>query len=176
MSRYFSGKGDAGETDLFDGRKVPKDSPILEIIGTFDQLNAQIGLAISLTNHAEIRETLWSIQITLSKIMSLLAGARESGYEGLDIDNEITGLEELIIDYGRKLDPPDDFTFTGETSSSAALNICRTETRKTERRALTYLHEHSNFDQRIIAYLNRLSSMFYVLSIFIDQAKTKNQR
>ena len=174
MSIYFSGKGDSGETDLFDGRKVSKDSPILELIGNFDQLNSQIGLAISLTSHAQIRKTLRSVQITLSKIMSLIAGASGSIIGDLDIANEIVGLEKLVIDYGSKLDPPEGFTFSGETSSGASLNICRTEARKTERRALTYLHDHSSLDIKIITYLNRLSSMFYVFALFVDQAKKKN--
>lgn len=171
MSRYFSGKGDSGETDLFNGSKVFKDSPTLELIGIFDQLNAQIGLAISLTSHTEIRKTLRSVQIILSKIMALIAGASRSDIGDLNIANEIVGLEELIIEYGRILDTPTDFSFSGETTSGAALNICRTEARKTERRALTYLHEHSNLDERIIAYLNRLSSVFYVFSLMVDQAK-----
>ena len=40
---YFTGKGDSGETTLFDGTRVRKDNPILDLVGTIDELNAFIG-------------------------------------------------------------------------------------------------------------------------------------
>ncbi|MCJ7623546.1 MAG: cob(I)yrinic acid a,c-diamide adenosyltransferase [Anaerolineaceae bacterium] len=167
--RYFSGKGDSGETNLFDGRKVSKDDPILELIGTTDELRAQIGLAISLTIQSDIKKTLRLVQITLSKIMGLIAGAEGSSIGDLDIPNGIIGLEEVIDNYGHKLDPVEGFNFSGKTTSGAAIDLCRVMARKAERRALTYIRENKLLDQDIIAYLNRLSSLFYVFSLFVDQ-------
>ena len=44
MAIYTKG-GDKGETSLFDGTRVPKDSLRVETYGTFDELNANISLA-----------------------------------------------------------------------------------------------------------------------------------
>ena len=166
--RFFSGKGDNGESSLFDGKKVSKDDPALEFIGTIDTLNSYLGLAISVVNHTNIKKYLCSIQRINSRIMGLIAGASGGDLGDLNFENEICELESMIQSFS-EFDPPQAFSFSGSTLPGAALDICRVFARKVERRGVTYLRENPLVDSGIIAFYNRLSSLFYVLRLFVDQ-------
>ena len=45
LSKIYTRTGDAGDTALGDGTRVPKPSPRVEAYGTVDETNATIGLA-----------------------------------------------------------------------------------------------------------------------------------
>ena len=46
ITRVHTGTGDGGETSLLDGKKVGKESPRVELYGTIDELNSQIGVVL----------------------------------------------------------------------------------------------------------------------------------
>ncbi len=48
LSRIYTKTGDGGETSLGDGARVPKDHPRVAAYGTVDELNAVLGLLVSL--------------------------------------------------------------------------------------------------------------------------------
>ena len=43
----YTRKGDKGKTSLFDGTKVSKNDPRINAVGTIDELNSVIGIAIA---------------------------------------------------------------------------------------------------------------------------------
>ena len=45
MTRFYTKTGDAGETGLFGGQRVGKDSVRVEAYGELDELNATLGWA-----------------------------------------------------------------------------------------------------------------------------------
>ena len=45
--KIYTRTGDAGETALFGGGRVPKDHVRVEAYGTVDELNAFLGMAVS---------------------------------------------------------------------------------------------------------------------------------
>ena len=49
LSKIVTRTGDAGETGLGDGSRVPKDSPRIEAIGAVDELNSAIGVLLAET-------------------------------------------------------------------------------------------------------------------------------
>ena len=170
---FFTGKGDSGNTYLFDGSKVTKDNPTLDLIGTIDEVNAYIGLAISLIEQPEIKKDLLMIQTTLSKVMGVIAGASESAINEFDVGKSNEWLEDKIDLYGRELNNTKRFTYPGKNTAGAALDICRAATRKMERRAVGFLRENLKIEKKILAYMNRLSSLFYILRLLADKdAKT----
>jgi len=166
---FFTGKGDSGNTYLFDGSEVTKDNPTLDLIGTIDEVNAYIGLAISLIEQPEIKKDLWKIQTTLSKVMGVIARASESAIKEFDIGESTEWLEDKTDFYSRELNNPKSFTFPGKTTKGAALDICRAVTRKMERQAVRFLRENPKIKKNILAYMNRLSSFFYVLRLLADK-------
>ena len=165
---FFTGKGDSGNTHLYDGSKVTKDNLILDLIGTIDEVNAYIGLAISSNEQSELKKDLQIIQTTLSKVMGTIAGASEPSIYKFNIGKSTEWLEDKITFYGRGLDDPKSFTFTGKTSAGATLDICRAMTRKMERRTVSFLRDNPGIDKNILAYMNRLSSLFYILRLLAD--------
>src|SRR5919201_322416 len=54
LSRIYTKSGDAGETGLGDGSRVPKDHPRVAAYGSVDELNAVLGLLLA--NHADLSE------------------------------------------------------------------------------------------------------------------------
>ena len=141
------------------------------MIGTIDEVNAYIGLAISLIEQPEIIKDLWIIQTTLSKVMGVIAHASESVISEFDIVKSAEWLEDKIDFYGRELDNPRSFTFPGKTTTGAALDICRAVTRRMERRAVSFLRENPMKGSNILAYMNRLSSFFYILRLLVDKSE-----
>jgi len=47
MVKIFTKTGDKGETGRFDGTRVPKNDPLIEVNGTIDECNSMIGVARS---------------------------------------------------------------------------------------------------------------------------------
>ncbi len=45
--KIYTRHGDAGETSLWAGARVPKDDPRVEAIGAIDECNAAIGLVLA---------------------------------------------------------------------------------------------------------------------------------
>ncbi|MEX2007641.1 MAG: ATP:cob(I)alamin adenosyltransferase, partial [Candidatus Levyibacteriota bacterium] len=43
----YTRTGDKGKTGLFNGKRVSKDSQLIEVIGSVDELNALIGVVLS---------------------------------------------------------------------------------------------------------------------------------
>ena len=166
---FFTGKGDSGNTYLFDGSKVTKDNPTLDLIGTIDEVNAYIGLTISYIEQSELKKDLRSIQTTLSKVMGVIAGAAESSIDDFEIEKSTKWLEDKITFYGKELDNPKSFIFPGKTTIGAVLDVCRTISRKMERRAIGFFRENQEINKNILAYMNRLSSLFYILRLLIDK-------
>ena len=166
---FFTGKGDSGNTYLLNGNEVAKDNLTLDLIGTIDEVNAHIGLAISLIEQPEIKKDLWMIQTTLSKVMGVIARPSKSAINEFDIGKSTKWLEDKIDFYGRELDNPRSFTFPGKTTTGAALDICRAVIRKMERRAVGFLRENPKIEKNILAYMNRLSSLFYILRLMADK-------
>ena len=166
--RFFTGEGDFGNTNLFDGSEVRKDNAILELFGIVDEVIACIGLAISIAEKPELKKALGEIQKNLSKIMGVIAGANETENINFDIGKSIEMLEDQISFYGRNLENPKSFTFPGKTIIGAVLDICRTIIRKMERQAVVFFQTNPENDKKIIAYFNRLSSFFYILRRYVD--------
>ena len=63
MTWFFKGKGDDGTTTLKGGKRISKDEPIFDLIGTLDELSAHIGLAVSYCGDDNFRNDLKAIQI-----------------------------------------------------------------------------------------------------------------
>ena len=166
--RFFSGKGDSGFTTQYNGSKLPKDNQKLTIIGDIDEAVAFIGFAISSIEEKNLRQDMHKVQENLSYIMSVLSGDDRENHEEI-ISTSILWLEAKISTYGEGLDKPKSFIFPGKTTIGAVLDICRTIIRRAERSTVGYFRNNKNHNENILTYLNRLSSFFYVLQLYVDQ-------
>jgi cob(I)alamin adenosyltransferase len=165
---YFTGKGDSGETSLFDGSRVKKNDPILDLLGSIDELNSFIGLVRSKIDEDNLHSDLYFLQTSLSKLMGMIAGASSQSLFDFNTTNLLDWLEAKILLYSKEIFNPKEFTFPGDNEIGAIFDICRTVSRRTERIAVDVSNQKENFDDQILMVLNRLSSYFYILRLLYE--------
>lgn len=158
----YTRTGDKGTTSVWGGRRVSKADRVIETSGSIDELTSWIGYVALQTTDRDIAGELEKIQGDLYQIMAKIAGA----------DIPIAFLEkrtkefERTIDYiTTKLPPLTSFILPGGTAESSLFHILRVTARTAERRVVS-LESHTI----IVAYLNRLSDMFFTFA----RARSKN--
>ena len=172
--KIYTKTGDKGETGLFGGERVSKNSPRIEAYGTIDELNAFIGLAVIEVSDKSVKDLLQKIQNWLFSIGADLATPDNEKTKKLNVfrtpEEYYLYIEKEIDNYESKLDELRNFILPGGTKSAALLHICRTITRRAERMVVA-LNSTVKIGNNIIIFLNRLSDLFFVLARF-DNAVT----
>jgi cob(I)alamin adenosyltransferase len=166
MKIYTKG-GDKGQTGLFGGERVSKNSERIEAYGTIDELNSFIGLAVEEVKSPEIKTVLQKIQNELFTLGSDLATPLDEKNEKYKIPRVPKSfyqeVEKQIDKIEEQLEPLQNFILPGGSKASALLNICRTICRRAERRVVA-LKASIDIGENIIIFLNRLSDLFFVLA------------
>lgn len=164
MSDYFTGKGDDGYTGLLGDERVPKFDPRPESYGTIDEAAAAIGLARSLARDERSRDLAIEIQRDLYKIMSEVAATRENAERFRSVGpDDVERLEGHTERIGSLIELPREFIVGGDTQAGAAFDLARTITRRAERRVAELIHAATLENTEILRYLNRLSSLLFLL-------------
>ena len=81
-------------------------------------------------------------------------------------DEDLELLEQQMDAMETQLPPLRSFVLPGGSTANAAAHICRTVTRRGERRMVS-LSEVSEVEPILIKYVNRLSDYFFMLSRYI---------
>jgi len=157
-----TGTGDDGSTEIIGGKRLAKDHPLVECLGTIDELNAFLGDAkVAMADTPQNRRQLIEeIQRTLFVISGIIAG---SAAQTPDAGN----LSVLIAKIESTLPPVPGFAVPGERPISAKLHIARAVCRRAERRLLgmgcpeTISAEDYS---RLLAWFNRLSDLLFLLA------------
>lgn len=171
-SNIYTATGDKGTTSLVGGRSVKKTDIRLEAYGTIDELNSFIGLlSISVKEpHPEMYRYLRQVQGKMFCIGAYLATDFPAGEQhpckGMGED-DITKIEGIIDQLDGELPQLTRFTLPGSSELSAVAHICRTVTRRAERRVLS-LGETVYIDPVVLKFINRLSDFFYVFARYTD--------
>jgi cob(I)alamin adenosyltransferase len=168
--------GDGGKTALYAGYRVGKDDPLIEAIGSVDELNSFVGLSRStikekmlnakdshtISAYETVNDTLLKIQKDLFVMGSDLANPREAMKKGPRITEERVGwLEKITLDLDKELPQLHNFILPGASAPSALMHVCRSVTRRVERRIIATKKKNI---ENITNYLNRLSYFFFLLS------------
>ena len=171
MPRMYTRTGDKGETALFSGERVPKDSLRIDAYGTVDELSSWIGYTRALIeDEDEVDSMLEKVQRDLFLVGAELATRpKESSVEKLQVTQAMVEvLEEEIDRLDAELTPLSTFIVPGGTHIAAALQVARTIGRRAERKAVT-LAQNEQLNPALISYLNRLSSLLFVLARFVNK-------
>ncbi|MEA2383994.1 MAG: cob(I)alamin adenosyltransferase [Solirubrobacteraceae bacterium] len=162
LTRIYTKLGDGGETHLGDMSRVPKTHPRIEAYGAVDELNAQIGLALTVEDLPEQHaEWLRHVQNDLFDVGADLSVPPGGDRERLRLAPEQVGwLEDACDEVNATLAPLKSFVLPGGTRAAAHLHVCRTVCRRAERRAIGV--EDGN--PEVVRYLNRLSDLLFILS------------
>ncbi|MBQ1798755.1 MAG: cob(I)yrinic acid a,c-diamide adenosyltransferase, partial [Muribaculaceae bacterium] len=164
-SKIYTLTGDAGTTSLVGGKRVSKDNIRVEAYGTLDELNAYLGLLAhnSKLDQEHMPAVIRHIQNKLFNIGAYLADDRHTAtLHGLTTA-DVEMLEQHIDEWDATLPPMQGFILPGGSRLSAMCDVCRTLTRRAERRIVTLAHQ-SMIDAIVLQYLNRLSDFFFVFA------------
>jgi len=165
--KIYTKKGDKGMTALFGGKRVYKDDTRVECVGTLDEVNSTIGLLRAKLDAEHPWQTnLHRIQKDMMDMMSHLARPSDCQKENSNPRaTDGAGFCERWIDEleGAMTSPSDYFLLPGGNEISALCHVVRTQMRRGER-TLVSLMKEDEVEDYILAYINRLSDLFFTLS------------
>ncbi|HEY7194374.1 MAG TPA: cob(I)yrinic acid a,c-diamide adenosyltransferase [Gemmatimonadales bacterium] len=166
--KIYTKTGDAGETGLFGGGRVPKDDARVCAYGDVDETNAAIGLAASFEPSGFESDALQSMQRDLFAVGAELATPDAAKRRAALEPDRVSALEQLIDRYEGSLPPLKNFILPGGTPKAAAFHLARTTCRRAER-SVVRLARDEQINPVIIHYLNRLSDLLFVLARAVNQ-------
>ncbi len=163
--KFYTGKGDEGYTRLLGQERVFKHDLRPDAYGTVDEVNAFMGLARAYSATSErTKELLLTVQADLWVLMSELACTGNVKLLQTITTDRIQWLESEIDKIGAEIPPLRNFVVPGDTMASAWLEVARTVTRRAERCVTRLRVEDELQNGQIVRYLNRLSSLLFVLA------------
>jgi cob(I)alamin adenosyltransferase len=164
LARIYTRTGDDGTTGLIGGKRVSKESPVIEAGGSLDEVNAILGVVRSHPLPAHVDEVLQTIQENLFTIGAELATPEESERRSKFLgDEDVLKLESEIDAFENGLSPLKQFIMPGGTIPGAELHVARAVARRAERQCVS-LSRCQKINPRILCYLNRLSDLLFVLA------------
>ncbi len=170
MRNIFTRTGDAGETSAYPNLRISKDHPRIEVCGEIDELSVVLGWARSLNFDPFVTETTLRIQQELIHVMSEIACVQNRNNDIATIRAEhVKQLETDITVLDRNLPPLSEFVIPGSDPFSVRFHHARTVCRRAERRLVTFLRTETNASPFLLAYLNRLSDLLFVMARSVAQ-------
>ena len=168
ISKVTTKSGDKGKTSLGNGERVSKSHLIINLLGDIDELNSQIGSAISSSNSSLISSELQSIQQDLFNL-----GGEISIFNSGTIlinDDKVKFLEERIEDLNQTLKPLKEFIMPGGDEFCSRIHLARAVCRRAERSCASVLDlvKEKNI---WLPYLNRLSDYLFVLARYVSSER-----
>tara|TARA_B100001287_G_scaffold163727_1_gene137588 strand:+ start:69 stop:608 length:540 start_codon:yes stop_codon:yes gene_type:complete len=168
ISKVTTKSGDKGKTSLGNGERVSKSHLIINLLGDIDELNSQIGSAISSSKSSLISSELQSIQQDLFNL-----GGEISIFNSGTIlinDDKVKFLEERIEDLNQTLKPLKEFIMPGGDEFCSRIHLARAVCRRAERSCVSVLDlvEEKNI---WLPYLNRLSDYLFVLARYVSSER-----
>jgi cob(I)alamin adenosyltransferase len=170
LDRIYTRGGDAGETSLGDGSRVPKTDALVTAFGAVDELNSVLGVVLTVEDLPErMRGHLEHIQNELFDLGADLSVPFVPEGEATDrprtrvTGDQVEALEGLCDEFNADLPELRSFVLPGGSEASALLHVARSVCRRTERVALE-AHESRGVNPVALAYLNRLSDLLFILA------------
>lgn len=177
----YTRTGDKGKTGLFNGKRVSKDCPLIEAIGSIDELNAIIGVVLSEKYKvASIKKELVKIQSDLFMIGSIIANpfSEKRKAKSENFEKRAQEFEKLIDTMTRELPVLRNFILPGGGEAGATLHLARTVSRRAERRIVALSKKHPSTSSglsEILVYINRLSDLLFTIARFVNLAERKKE-
>lgn len=166
LSKIYTRTGDSGSTGLGDGSRVPKDSLRIEVLGTLDELNAHLGLLLTLAlPDGELQAELERLQHRLFDLGGELC---IPGHAAIDA-SEVGWLERCLDRHNQALPPLKEFILPGGNPAAAQCHVLRTVCRRAER-VLVALSRQEQVRAEALAFINRLSDYLFVIARVLARA------
>ena len=167
LNRIYTKSGDAGETSLGNGQRVPKTHPRIGPYGGIDELNSVLGVALTDGLPGEMARRLLRIQNDLFDLGADLCvpeTGEQTEHPPLRVTSrQVETLERWIDEATDRLEPLTSFVLPGGTRAAARLHHARTVCRRVEIDVLRLMAEEP-VNANVAVYLNRLSDLLFVLA------------
>jgi len=158
IRKAYSGKGDSGYTADFSGKRLRKDDARIVVGGKIDQLQSAIdrarlgerGVALRVLEQAQVK--LWQTAAEISCVDGSCLNAPVTAAD-------LKSCERFTDSLGT---PPRRFV-RFDTQRAVDLNECRVRCRELETH-LVRLRRASKLRREVYAYINRLSSLFFMMA------------
>lgn len=161
--------GDTGETGLIGGGRVSKANLRVEAYGTIDELSSVMGFARSVCDDAEVNELTKSIQRELFAIAGSVANPRALERDPPYVtDDMIERLTEEVHRIEAMEGILADWSIPGEHAAAASFDVARTVCRRAERAVVHLIETGEAVDERVVAYLNRLSDLLWLIGRLLE--------
>jgi cob(I)alamin adenosyltransferase len=171
MTRFYTKTGDDGYTSLLGKGRSAKYDPRIETIGAIDEANAAIAIARTLGVTSQTTSILMTVQRDLYHMMSEISATPENASQFRKINSErVIWLENQIEAISTKVTIPEEFIVPGDSKAGAAIDLARTIVRRAERHLARLLHTNKIENPELLHYINRLSSLCFVLELLENQA------
>ena len=163
LTKIYTRTGDAGDTGKADGTRVSKDDCLIHAQGDVDELNSFIGLLASKLDDEALDQLILRIQHDLFNI-----GAEISLSQPLITAKDVAYLEQQLDHYNADLPPLKEFILPGGGEAASLCHVARAVSRRAERNLVTLDKEHG-VGSELLAYINRLSDLLFVLARVITR-------
>ena len=163
---HYTRKGDAGDTGLWGGERVPKHHQQPETLGAIDEASSALGMARALAIGPQTNAWIQEMQQRLYLLMAEVAVAagkpvpEDFRTQAVHVD----ALEAIAAAIEAEVPPPTQFVLPGETVAAGALDLARTIIRRAEREASRLQADGYPLNPEVLRYLNRASSVIFDLA------------
>lgn len=173
LSRIVTRTGDGGTTSLGSGTRVEKDSPIIETLGTIDELSSWLGVLVEGSASSEVKQVLTLAQHDLFDLGAQISVPGTALLSRAHLER----IETAVASLNAAFPPLKEFILPGGSQIAGFTHVARTVCRRAERRLialgqvmgrmseLTGPDAAQEAEYRFgIAYLNRLSDLLFVVA------------
>ena len=168
----YTRTGDTGDTSLFDGTRVSKGDPLVDVSGEVDELGAHLGMALAIGLDSDLVEIVIELQRDLFALGAQVAdpgGRIAERVTKIRVgDKNVQRMEEWIDRLDEKLPPLRRFILANGSPAAVNLHLARSVCRRVERRIVAL--GLADTVPILVTYVNRLSDLLFVL------ARTVNSR
>lgn len=169
--KIYTRTGDSGETGLLGAKRVRKNASRVEAYGGVDELNAWLGFACAALTDRDLSDLLASVQRDLLAAGAQLADVRKAKAKAAEKAalpaERVADLERAIDRLDADLPPLKTFILPGGCEAGARLHLARAVCRRAER-GIAALAEEEAVSAVILAYMNRLSDLLFVLARLVN--------
>jgi cob(I)alamin adenosyltransferase len=159
LTKIATRTGDAGETGLGDGSRVPKDHVRIAALGDVDELNSALGVLLAEEVPADIRKALEAVQQDLLD----LGGELSIPGHAMLTAQKVERLDAWLEAWNAELPALKEFILPGGSRAAAAAHVARTVCRRAERSLVALGQEAgSRVTKHARQYVNRLSDLLFV--------------
>jgi cob(I)alamin adenosyltransferase len=170
-SSIYTRSGDAGDTSLADGSRLPKNAARVEAYGAIDEANAWVSAARAQTKEPLLGKTLEFLQHRLYNCSSNLATPpAASGFSPPQVyQGDVEFLERAIDRFEETTGPVSVFVLPGGTQAAAMLHVARTVCRRAERRIVALIKTDEPVDTLVLKLVNRASDFLFAAARYANR-------